>query len=147
MPATLLHSPAHIVQRLIVSLGLGTLPSAAGSWPVYATAEPQDPDNVITVYDTAGQSDGRSMIDGELFEHNGIQVRVRATTHEVGWPKADAIQTGLALSVYDETVTIDGTAYLIHSINRIGQVIPIGKETPLSKRSVFTINALALIRP
>jgi hypothetical protein len=146
MANTLTHSPADIIRWLLVSLGLGSDPDEGAPWPVYAAGEPNAPDNVITVYDTAGTDDGRSMIDGEVMGHNGVQIRVRSTTHPVGYAKADAVWTALCEEVYDNTVTIDGVSYLVHSVNKIGDVLALGKEVPASKRSLFTINAVVSVR-
>ena len=146
MPQTLSHSPAQIVRQLLIDLSLGTLPSASGSWPVYATHEPNTPDDCVTVYDTAGTDDGRSMISGELWGHDGFQVRVRGKDHDTGWLKADAIQAGLAESVYDRTVRVSSSAYLVHAITRIGDVLTLGTEAPTSKRSLFTINATLSVK-
>lgn len=146
MPQTLTHSPAKILRQLLIDLSLGTLPSANGSWPVYATHEPNLPDNCITVYDTVGTDDGRSMITGELWGHDGFLVRVRAADHDTGWLKADAIQTGLAESVYDRTVHVSGSTYLVHAVTRIGDVLTLGTESPTSKRSLFTINATVSLK-
>lgn len=140
------HSPADVVRQLLVDLGLGTEPSAAGAWPVYATGEPASPDAVITVYDTAGTNDGRSMVSGELFGHAGVQVRVRAATHAAGWTKADTVQEALAEDVYQRTVHVGAATYLVHSLNRIGDVLAIGKESPTSKRSVFTLNMVVSVK-
>lgn len=139
------HSPADVVRWLLVLMGLGSAPGG-GDWPVFAAGEPDLPDNCITVYDTQGTDDGRSQIDGELFSHEGIQVRVRARTHPEGWVKAHAIREALAKQAYDETVVTGGEAYLVHSINRIGNVIALGKEVPSTKRSLFTINATVSLR-
>lgn len=146
MPQTLTHSPAEIVQALLVSMGLGTEPDDGDDWPVGVASEPGTPDNAITIYDTTGTGGGRSMIDGELFGHCGVQIRVRAATHSLGWPKADAIQTALAESVYQERVTIDGSVYAIHCFAGIGDVIVLGKAEQGSKRSLFTINALVSLK-
>lgn len=144
MPNTFDHSPADVLRRLLIQLGLGTAPETRPleSWPIYASNEPSDPDNCITVYDTAGTDDGRSMIDGELFGHYGIQVRVRSLDHATGWLKADAIQTALAETVYDNAVTIGGSSYLVHSANKIGDVLALGKDVSDTKRSLFTLNAV-----
>lgn len=142
MPTTTYYSPADIVRRLLISLGAGVSPSNGALWPVYATSEPGTPDNVVTVYDTAGLDDGRAMVDGELFRHLGFQVRVRSIDHRSGWDKASEIQNLLARSTYDEVVAMpDDTRYLIHCVSRIGDVIALGKEVPNSKRSLFTVNA------
>lgn len=145
MANTLTHSPADIVRRLLIALGLGADPPSS-SWPIFAAHEPDLPDNCITVYDTAGVAQGRSMISGELFGTSGFQVRVRAKDHTTGWTKADAIQTDMAKAVYQEVVTISGTRYLVHAIVKIGDVLALGTESPTSKRHVFTINAQAVLR-
>ena len=146
---TLTHSPADVTRWCLIALGLGADPEASNVWPIYATSEPDAPDSVLTVYDTVGQSDGRSMNGGELFTQHGIQVRVRAPTHgNSGWTKADAIRHALAVSVYDEEVAIADTAsrYLVSCYSRIGEVMVLGKDAPTSKRSLFTINALVSLR-
>lgn len=143
---TLTHSPADVTRWLLCALGLATDPDDGSTWPGYATGEPSSPDNCITVYDTAGGDDGRSMVTGEVFGNNGIQVRIRSSTHTVGWQKADAIWTTLAEGVYDQTVTVGSTSYLIHCYTRIGDIIAIGKESPTSKRSIFTINCQITFR-
>lgn len=151
MPVTTLtHSPAQILQNALVSLGLGTLAPTSGyastSWPVYSSAEPDRPDAVITVKNTSGIQQGRSMIDGRLFQTYGIQIRVRHGDEPTGWTKADQIRGTLAQSLYQLPVTISSSNYLIHAIVGIGPVLPIGKELPSSKRSLFTVNALMSVR-
>lgn len=152
MANTLLHSPAEVIQQLLIDLGLGTSPevSPLQAWPVYSTNEPADgqqvSDNVITVYDTTGKGSGRSMHDGQVLGNFGFQIRVRARDHTTGWQKADAIQTTLAESVYQETVGIGSSRYFVHAVVNVGDVLALGTEAPGSRRSVFTINALCPIR-
>lgn len=145
MSSPLLHSPADIVRVLLVNLGLGANPPNS-TWPVYSTNEPDIPDNCITVFDTVGKGDGRSMTDGELFDHYGIQVRVRATTFSVGYQKVNAIRVAFSESVIEEVVTISGTNYLVKSITQISQIFPLGKEVPTSRRTLFTVNALVTVK-
>lgn len=136
------HSPADIVRRLLILLGAGVSPSNGAVWPIYASSEPGAPDDVVTVYDTAGVEDGRAMTDGELFRHFGFQVRVRSIDHPSGWSKASEVQDLLARSTYDLVVTMpDDTRYLVHCVSHIGEVIALGKEVPSSKRNLFTVNA------
>lgn len=146
MANTLENSPADVLAYLLVQLSLGTDPSDSGSWPVYATNEPDSPDNVITTYDTAGTSDGRSQLTGEAWTHYGFQVRIRSTTPTLGWIKADSIRKTLAESVYDITVAVGDKRYLIHCVTRIGNVIALGKESPTSKRNLFTLNATVVLK-
>ena len=142
----LVHSPADIVAQLLIDLGLGTDPTTNGTWPIYVGREPTIPDNCITVYDTAGVDDGRSMIDGETWNHYGFQVRVRSVDHRTGWVKADTISSTMAMNVLRTSTTItdsDGTKtnYRIQCIARIGDTLKLGKEVPTSKRDIFTVNA------
>lgn len=146
------NSPAEIIQWMLIKLGLASDPAntATQSWPAYATGEPSSPDNCITIYDTAGQDFGRSQIDGEILYHHGFQVRVRSDEHPVGYGKADAIRTLLAGGVRQVVVGIplDNTksSYLVYNCNHIGPVITLGKETPQTRRSLFTINAMVVVR-
>lgn len=142
----MVHSPAEVIRWLLVALGLGTDPNLALAWPIYATNEPNEPDDCITLYDTTGTQDGRSMVDGELFQHFGFQVRVRSTDHRTGWVKAEAIRQALAKSIYQNLVSRDGSRYLVWCAAKISMVLVIGKDTPRSKRSLFTVNAVAPIR-
>lgn len=145
MSTALTHSPAHVVGQLLLDLGLGTDPDDGGAWPVHVATEPNSPNNVLTVYDTAGSSQGRSMIDGELFAFFGFQVRVRAKDHVTGWTKASAVRNALAEDVRLASVTVEGTEYLVWSVDGLGQVLALGKDRPPSDRFVFTLNGLLVV--
>lgn len=139
-------SPADVLAALLVSAGLGTDPSDDGGWPVFATSEPDSPDEVITVYDTTGKSDGRLHVTGESTAHFGFQIRVRSLLPADGWLKADSIRNWLALGVYQDNVTLGSKNYLVHAATNIGQVLSLGKEVPASRRSLFTLNGYIVLR-
>lgn len=143
MPGTLAHSPAEIVRQLLVDLSLGTNRADNSDWPVFDSSEPDSPDNCITVYDTVGTSQGRIMFDGFQEGYDGVQIRIRSTTHDVGWAKADAIKLALD-ALYQRMVAVSTSRYEIHSINRVSapSVEVRGKDTPSTKRSLFFINCL-----
>lgn len=152
MANTLLHSPADIVEYLLVDKGIGIIPIGDNDiWPVYSSGEPTLPDNCITIKTTDGIQFGRSQQTGEIWSYYGFQVRVRSKKPGVGWAKTNQIQTLLAQSIYRETVTIptqDGVAaksYLVHCIAGIGNVLYIGKEKETSKRNIHTLNALLVV--
>lgn len=148
MSLPLNHPVSDILRRLLVTLGAGTLPSASGSWPIHLD-EPDTPDNVITVYGTVGRDDGRIQFSGERDQHRGFQVRVRAVSQIVGQAKAESVAKILDEDAYTDTVSITTdsvtSSYLVHSVSRTSEVIPIGKETPASKRFIYTINAVAAL--
>jgi len=147
MSTPLVHSPADVVRYLLIAMNLGSDPATSTvSWPVYATSEPSAPDDVITVYDTQGMVFGRNMLDGESVEHFGIQIRLRSQDHATGWKKMKGIARQLEEEIYQESITIQGSVYCVRSIKRTSSVLVLGKDTPGSKRSIFTLNALCSIR-
>lgn len=151
MSLPLLHSPADIASRLLVQLGGATDPEndPLQAWPAFVGVEPSSPDNCITVYNTAWQDDGRSMIDGEDFHHFGLQFRVRGTTQPIAFAKADAIHTLMTEGCYNRIVNISDSAgeasYFIQCFAK-QNVLSIGQETPKTKRNILTINSLMTIR-
>ena len=144
MSLPLLHNPSRIIQKVLISLGLGSA-SATSSWPVFYSNEPSQPDNCITVYDTAGRHDGRAMTDGETWLHQGFMVRVRSKDNTTGWQKSEMIRKSLGEDIYALTVIIDSIYYVVQCVAQIGQTIPLGKD-PDSNRSLFTINALISVK-
>ena len=146
MSVTLTHSPADILRWLLVSLGAGSAPSSSSDWPIFATQEPDRPDNCITVFDTAGVLDGRQMPTGVQMEHEGWQIRIRARTHNVGWQKAKEIADLLDQSVVRYVVVIGGHQYLVQCVSRTSGVLSLGEESPQTKRRVFTLNGIMAVR-
>lgn len=145
MPGPLDHSPADVVRRLIVALGGGTLPSAAGPWPVHAMSEPPSPDDAVTVYDTAGVVHSKDHPFGFVEEHHGVQVRVRSAEAPAGAAKALALAQALD-AVSRRAVAVGARTYCVHNVSRTGTVLSLGKDDPVSKRSLFTFNALVYLR-
>ena len=134
------HSPAEIIRKLLDEWG-------ANGWQVFATNEPDEPDQTVTVYDVDGASDGRSMCDGELWNHWGIQVRVRSDEHPDGWLQMNAIRNFFSMNVNQAIVVMDdGSAYIVWCITNIGQILPLGQDKPRTKRSLFTLNCRVPIR-
>jgi len=148
MPGRLPHSPARIVRQLLVDLGLATSPDASPlqDWPAYHSKEPNAPDRVITVFGTFGMKHGRTHVDGETQEHHGIQVRVRSDVEASGWDKVNEIAVAFDESVYQESVSVGGTNYLVHCINRDGDPIPLGQFAPNSKLTIHVLNCLLSVR-
>lgn len=147
MSGILDHQPAFIVRKLLIALGLGTEPALNNTnWPIQDTVEPDAPDNTITVYDTSGRKQTRTMNEGRVFELHGIQLRIRGINSGVGYAKARTLAVALDESVYQNMVTIGSSQYTIQNISRVGDVLNLGLEVPKSKRHIFTINAMACLR-
>ena len=142
---SLSHSPEDVIRYMLIGLDLGTLPENQDDWPIYATQEVDSPDNTITVYGTEGKKHGRDFVEGKMAEHQGIQIRIRATSPTVGHAKANAIAIALDETAYQDSVTIGSNVYLVHSINRVSGPLNLGKELG-TRRFLFTINALTSLR-
>lgn len=144
MSGLLTHSVNDILRRLLVNNGQGTLPSATGSWPI-GLERPDSPDNCITLTETTGRRDGRVMTNGEVIEHLGVQFEIRSADHNTGFTKAKVLATYCDESIYNSGVTFETRQYNIINVSRVGSVMSIGRETPESKRELFTFNVLVTI--
>lgn len=139
------HSPADVVRRVLIGMGLGVDPPST-PWPVRVDLEPHSPEECITVYDTTPQDDGRNQISGERWQHEGIQVRVRARDFPMCWDKACAVKEAMDEDASEEIVTLDGVRYLLHSFSKVSGPIRLGRDKPATGRAIVTINALVTIR-
>lgn len=135
----MIHSQAYILRSVLIYLSQASAPSSQTTWPVFVDNEPNLPDNCITVYNTAGTEDGRAMISGLLFDHEGLQIRVRSVDHPTGWNKLREIRDAISMSVRNLFLTVEGEPYRVNAVTRIQDVIPIGTEQT-SKRLLFTLN-------
>lgn len=144
--SNLIRSPAEVIQQLLIDGGLTTEGGQEGQWPCWSDREPDDtdgpiPDEIVVVYDTQGVDDLRTMIDGKLYTHHGIQLLIRAATKGRGYAKAMAARNYLAEAIRNTYTTVVETRYLVHAVTKIGDVIPIGTDPGTSKRTMFTVNA------
>lgn len=151
MSQELNHSPAYVTSKVLIALNLGTAPPGGttipsnNAWPIYATNEPDKPDNVITVFNSPdSMDDGRSMLDGTLYTHFGIQVRVRSIRPDTCWLRADAIRKALSEDIYDYTITINSIQYLIHAYTRIKPVYDLGKDKD-TQRNICVVNCTVVL--
>lgn len=142
------YSPANVLRWLLVALGDLSDPTVVdadhlptGAWPGYHSNEPEYPDNLVVLYDTEGVPSGRNMTDGRPIYHYGFQVRVRAREARTSHDKMRSLRDTL-FAVLLRSVTIDSVPYLVHVVSGIGQIIPVGQDTPQSKRYAHTLNAL-----
>ena len=137
-------SPARVLRDVLVGEGVVAAPAEGAVWPAYVASEPDGagvPDNVVTVYDTAANSDGRTQNDGVHNEHYGCQIRIRSADHPTGWSKAASIRDALD-QIYKDSVTVDGVTYTIHSVSRRGGVLSLGRADTGTRRRLFTINVI-----
>lgn len=149
MPGSLPDSPAKIMAKLLVDLTLGTTPptppAMGDPWPVYYDNEPSKPNELIAVNDTSGivfKGDSH----GGRNEHHGLQILVRGGTHDIGWPKADAVKHAMDQfkTIAPRIVTVGDNEYCVGQIRRTGGIMRLGPEGNTTRRR-YTINVLAYI--
>lgn len=143
MSGALSHAAADVLRTHLIALGLGTVPSQQGSWPINVPNELASPDNTITIRNTVGRSDGRIQT-GKMVEHEGVQIRVRSSWYNTGYAKIDALKMALD-GIYDAAVTIDGVGYVLHSVSRTSGILDLGTD-PSSKCELFTLNAVVTLQ-
>ena len=145
MSGNLDHSPADIIRDLLIDLSLGTLPTNNTAWPVFRSNQPDSPDNSICVFDTENELQGRRQTDGVTIEFYGILIRVRGVDYSTGFNKAKDIAHQLDTEVLRDDVTIGSDTYRVQAVTRRGGVLSLGSELGVSRRRLFTINAVASI--
>jgi len=134
------HSAADVLCQALVDNATLIYPDeSTSSWQCFVDGMPSMPDEAVVLTDEDGHDDGRSMLDGELFYHYGVQMILRGRDHRSGYKKADAVRQALA-AIYRQTVTVEGDEYRLHCVAHIGQVLALGKDVPNSKRSMFSLN-------
>lgn len=145
MSSSLHHSQADVLRWLLVSLGIGTDPTDDVSWPIHASSEPDLPDNMLTIYDTTGITEGRIQRTGETVEHRGVTIQIRGTDYRTAWSKSNAVRVALDESISVSSVSIGGYNYTVHAVTIKSGPLALGKE-PTTNRFLFTINAVMSLR-
>ena len=157
MSKPLQHTPADITRWALIALGLGVEPTQSNyqgnDWPVSAHGMPPSPDNAIAVYVTTPQLDGRSLCpDQGMATHWAFQIAVRgANDFGFAFPKAEAIRVtlnekvnGMSLTV-SKPASLPATTYIIPCFSGLS-LVPVGRESPDSKRFIYTINGYLVVR-
>jgi hypothetical protein len=147
MPGLLEHSPADVLRRALILVGLAKDPPTT-PWPAYTSAEPGTPDSVLTTYDTA---DVTADLDafGERETFHGVQIRVRAATFKEGWTKGNAILVALDHETLLRRIDVTmpgGAAYVLEGVSRTSGLIDLGFDGTQTKRRLFTLNGLVTVR-
>jgi hypothetical protein len=129
-------SPASILATYMTGVSLMTPPSAGENWPLYISSLP-DGDNIEdeigAIFNTTPIKDGRDMKTGEVIEHYGIQIIIRANTEEEGWSKCNEIVSKLD-SIFNIRISKGDNIYLLQSASRVGGVGCLGYEDGTKRR-------------
>ena len=142
------HSPADILRQALVDAGVGTMPTAAGAWPIFAAHLPDGTTNAICVYDTGGLKDGRLMT-GATITHPGWQVRVRAARQPDAWAKMEAIREALD-AIGQTSVAIDAATYKLAAVSQTGDILkfslPAKTENTTANHEQITLNGTLTLK-
>lgn len=143
---TLDHPPEKIIAQLLIDLAIGSDPDEDPllPWPVYAPNEPDHPEDVLVVQGTTGRVFGRNNVTNDVDEHYGFQILLRTDDDDVGSQKMSLLADTLAKQVSRKGVVLGDATYCIHSINRSGTIIPMGRM-PNRLAYKYTYNGLAYI--
>lgn len=144
--------PAEIVAQLLIDLGLVSDPELTGTgtdteYPIYISFMPDTVDEIITIYDTAGELAGRDMPTGHVIDRFGIQIICRSgtTKYTEGQQTLADIADSIDESILDNVVTLNANSYLVRNLRRTSSVLSLGKESEETKRNLLSLNLLATI--
>lgn len=145
MSGALNHTPAEIVHQWALDESLVLAPDSEGDWIGVINNTPADFTNIVSISDTAGITQGKTHPDGQTQEAHGIQFWIRGKTQPLAWAKGNAILTAVDAALR-ETVSIDGSTYLIQSMTPTSTLIPVGKEQPEDFMFIYSLNVTVPIR-
>jgi hypothetical protein len=144
MTLVLLHPQSQILHQWLSDTGFDSDP-LGHPWKLTYAFMPDQPDEIVTVFDTDGKKGGRAQVTGEMFEHLGFQIQVRSLDLASGYNKIVAIATAMDREVLRTPVAINCNEYRVQAISRQGPVSNLGFESPRSARRLFSINGLVSI--
>ena len=105
---------------------------------------PQVETDATSIRDTAGILDGRFLRNGQVVQHFGLQLRLRANDYETGWTKIESVAIALDGIPAETEIIKNDTTYKILNMSRTTPVINLGLDD--KKRNSFTVNYLLTIR-
>lgn len=139
------HTPSQILEKFLItnSLVVAAPSGSESNWPCYIAIVPdrkETPSNIVSIFDTEGDYDGRYLRTGVVVEHPGFQIRVRSTDYQAGYIKMLTIRNKITQEATKAQITLDSSTYTIQSAFA-GTVMSIGTEPNSTKnRHLFVIN-------
>lgn len=148
LPDEFKNEPEVVVRKLFANLGVVSIPEDGLPWPCFIGVTPTGdrvPDKVISLRQVASRLQSRIMSTGETEHLIGLNFNVRSDDMNNGYRKAKGICNALDNNTTEVSVQVGYSLYMVHSISRQSDVIPLGFEVPESKRKVWGVEALASI--
>lgn len=146
-------TPAKILRAFLVRRGVVCVPFVRGKIvpqeqhsgdqvvPCYVSASPNDPDNVVTVFDAQGLWFGRRQADGKNLIHNGLFLIVRHRDYGKGYNLAVNLAIEVEkLNSSESPIVVDDKEYWVDNVYRTSTVVPLGEDVG-TKLLNFSFNA------
>jgi len=128
-------TPAELTFHLLESLAL-TGPGSG--WKGTHGTMPDTIDDVVTVFDTDPQLDGRAMRSGVVWDHKGVMLHVRSKSKTTAWAKVWAVCVALD-SVYHRLIAVQGGTRLYGFHRKSGPALMAGR-TETNLRFCYSVN-------
>mgnify|MGYP006394770417 FL=1 len=127
-------SPSKDIADRLQALSLGTIGATSG-WAISVAHAPEQPDSLITVYDTGSEAPATGELD--VFRP-ALMIRVRAKSYEAGYSKQVEIREALIHSGFQGSVRFV-------SVDLESGPLNLGLDD--ANRYVTTANYTALVMP
>jgi len=135
------NSPSLIIRNYLIAQSIFTLPSGGSTWPLYPSSLPDGANvegNAVGIYDASPQIDGRVMT-GEVCQHYGIVIQLRALDYETGFLKLKSVLTDLS-NVQKATVVVSVNSYYFWAASKFSGILNLGTESGTKRRYKFELN-------
>lgn len=139
------HSPAKVLAEAIIAAELGSGVDDKAEWPTVDGFMPDDPDEIIAVYDTSGLAGSKGMKTGVRSEKPAFEIIVRAMDRSEASQKISSLSTWLSQTLKRTVVLVEGSSYRVDSVTLVGTPAFIGLETEGKRRSLFSLNGRVTI--
>lgn len=135
--------------RLMATLTDGeraALDAGTVDWPVRYGNEGAEPEQTITVYDTAPRLGPKIILSGEQTKHHGLTIRVRGRRGNAE-AKALAIEHDLNEAAFDQRVTLANPTqeYLVVAFHNVGVTPAFRADFGGKELEVVNVNCMAKV--
>lgn len=113
-----------------------------GTLLYFVNIQPDSPEENITIYDTDGKLQGKSVSGGVTVEKYGCQLRIRGKDHNATRKQLNRISSWID-EVFNLTVTLDEQDYTVQNIMKSSSILPLGFTK--DKLYEFTLNVTLTI--
>jgi len=134
---------SEVIKDILVAAGQATFADTTADWPLFISTEPEDPDQVITLYDGDPLRGSSLKHDEAAWQQIQVQIRLRNRDYQAGYTKmADLLKTIAQKGLFREDADESGENDIRwHSFRVVNGPLHIGKDD--NKRHLFTANVRA----